>query len=173
MLRMRDSIGPPIINNLRCSRQRYCCSLARTFPEESVIDARVNQLKARRLLRPKELIGRQRIEDVFMLMDQVAPSDLNVLIRGENGTGKEVIARAIHKGSAWPGAPFVRVSLGGRPDDLLERAVRICARRIPGALQSQKGRLELANGGTVFLDEVGDLSLGMQAKVLTVLQERL
>ena len=142
--------------------------------DESVIDTRVNQLKARRLLRPKELIGRsQRIEDVFMLMDQVAPSDLNVLIRGENGTGKEVIARAIHKGSARSGAPFVRVSLGGRPDDLMERELfGFVHGEVSGAAQGQKGRLELANGGTVFLDEVADLSLEMQVKMLTVLQER-
>ena len=139
-----------------------------------MIDTRVNQLKARRLLRPKELIGRsQRIEDVFMLMDQVAPSDLNVLIRGENGTGKEVIARAIHNGSARSGAPFVRVSLGGRPDDLMERELfGFVHGEVSGAAQGQKGRLELANGGTVFLDEVADLSLEMQVKMLTVLQER-
>ncbi|KPN17379.1 Fis family transcriptional regulator [Xanthomonas sp. Mitacek01] len=107
------------------------------------------------------------------MIDQVAPHDTTVLILGESGTGKEVAARAVHDRSARREKPFVAVNCGAIPADLLESELFGHEKgAFTGALTQRKGRFEMAEGGTLLLDEIGDMSLPMQVKLLRVLQER-
>jgi DNA-binding NtrC family response regulator len=129
------------------------------------------------------LQGRHRIEgiigesgqmlEVLSLVRRVAPSEATVLIRGESGTGKELIAKAIHFASPRARGPLVKVNCAALPESLLESELFGHEKgAFTGAIGSRQGRFELANGGTIFLDEIGDLSLHLQAKLLRVLQER-
>ncbi len=122
---------------------------------------------------PRDLVGNSRaMSQVVRLMQQVAPSGLSVLIRGESGTGKEVIARAIHAASNRSNGAFVSVNCGALPEQLVESELFGHVRgAFTGALQDRRGRFELANGGTIFLDEIGDLPLPVQVNLLRVLQE--
>ncbi len=111
--------------------------------------------------------------NVKRLALQVAPSTASVLILGESGTGKEVIARLIHEASARKG-PFVAINCGAIPDQLLESELFGHERgAFTGAVVARAGRFELANGGTFFLDEIGDMPSAMQVKLLRVLEERI
>ena len=106
------------------------------------------------------------------LVAKVAPSEGRVLITGENGTGKEVVASAIHRASSRRDGPFVQLNCGAVPRDLVESELFGHERgAFTGAHQLRRGRFELAMGGTLFLDEIGDMPLDMQAKLLRVLQE--
>ena len=106
------------------------------------------------------------------LVNQVAPSTATVLIQGESGTGKELIANAIHHGSARRDRPFIKVNCAALPETLLESEVFGYERgAFTGAVARKEGRFELADGGTLFMDEIGDLSPATQAKLLRVLQE--
>jgi sigma-54 specific flagellar transcriptional regulator A len=107
------------------------------------------------------------------MIDQVAPHDTTVLVLGESGTGKEVAARTIHARSARRDKPFVAINCGAIPPDLLESELFGHEKgAFTGALTQRKGRFEMADGGTLLLDEIGDMSLPMQVKLLRVLQER-
>ena len=111
--------------------------------------------------------------EVLSMVRRVAPSEATVLIRGESGTGKELIAKAIHFGSARAHGPLVKVNCAALPEALLESELFGHEKgAFTGAIGSRQGRFELANGGTIFLDEIGDLPLHLQAKLLRVLQER-
>lgn len=113
------------------------------------------------------------IRGVRTLIEQVADFDTNVLITGQSGTGKELVARTIHELSDRSGKPFVPVNCGAIPPDLLESELFGHEKgAFTGAIASRTGRFELAEGGTLFLDEIGDMSLSMQVKLLRVLQER-
>jgi sigma-54 specific flagellar transcriptional regulator A len=113
------------------------------------------------------------IRHVNELIRQVAAFDSNVLILGESGTGKEVVARAVHAASPRRRRAFVPINCGAIPAELLESELFGHERgAFTGALTSRKGRFEVAEGGTVFLDEIGDMNPAMQVKLLRVLQER-
>ncbi|MAU92507.1 MAG: sigma-54-dependent Fis family transcriptional regulator [Gammaproteobacteria bacterium TMED182] len=107
------------------------------------------------------------------LVAQVASSDATVLVVGETGTGKELVARSIHELSARSGGPFVPVNCGAIPAELLESELFGHEKgAFTGAIATRQGRFEMAAGGTLFLDEIGDMPLDMQVKLLRVLQER-
>ena len=122
----------------------------------------------------RSLVGKSnQIQSVRHLIEQVAPTDANVLILGESGTGKEVIARNVHYLSKRGTNPFIPVNCGAIPGELLESELFGHEKgAFTGAVSSRKGRFELAEGGTLFLDEIGDMPLQMQVKLLRVLQER-
>ena len=113
------------------------------------------------------------IRQVNYLIKQVAAFDSNVLVLGESGTGKEVVARAIHDSSPRRLRPFVPINCGAIPGELLESELFGHEKgSFTGALATRKGRFEIAEGGTIFLDEIGDMNPTMQVKLLRVLQER-
>ncbi len=120
------------------------------------------------------LVGQSRaMQRVKQLIEQVAPTDASVLILGESGTGKEVAARALHDSSPRRNKPFVPINCGAIPPDLLESELFGHEKgAFTGAISARPGRFEMAHGGTIFLDEIGDMSLHMQVKLLRVLQER-
>ncbi len=122
----------------------------------------------------RSLVGRSAgIQTVRSLITRIAPSEASVLVLGETGTGKEVVARNIHYHSARREGPFVAVNCGAIPGELLESELFGHEKgAFTGAVTSRKGRFELAAGGTLFLDEIGDMPLDMQVKLLRVLQER-
>jgi DNA-binding NtrC family response regulator len=114
-----------------------------------------------------------RMQEIYKMIGQVAPSDVTVLLRGESGTGKELIARAIYHHSLRSNQPFLPVNCAAIPDTLLESELFGHEKgTFTGASSRRIGKLEQCHGGTIFLDEIGDMSLSTQAKLLRVLQER-
>ncbi|MDW2210519.1 sigma-54 dependent transcriptional regulator, partial [Vibrio sp. 2025] len=122
----------------------------------------------------RSLVGQSRgIQEVRHLIEQVSGTAANVLILGESGTGKEVVARNIHYHSSYRNGAFVPINCGAIPPELLESELFGHEKgAFTGALTARKGRFELADGGTIFLDEIGDMPMSMQVKLLRVLQER-
>ena len=115
----------------------------------------------------------KKMREVFELMPVLAQTDTSVLITGETGTGKDMVAEAIHEESKRSPHPFIKINCGALPEALLESELFGHERgAFTGALQMQKGLIEAANGTTLFLDEIGELSLEMQVKLLRVLQSR-
>ena len=114
-----------------------------------------------------------RMREVFEMIQRVAKSNATILIRGESGTGKEMVASALHYNSLRADKPFIKVNLAALPETLVESELFGHERgAFTGAMQRKQGRFELAQGGTIFLDEIGDLSLNVQLKLLRVIQER-
>src|SRR5918999_179599 len=152
--------------------------------EKTVLTVR-NALRQRELERVNAALAEELREEWMMVGESVAmralrkqialvaPTDGRVLIYGESGTGKELVARAIHAGSRRARAPFVELNCSAVPEELIESELFGHARgAFPGATAAKRGKFELADGATLFLDEVGDMSARMQAKVLRVLEEQ-
>ncbi|RLD32559.1 MAG: sigma-54-dependent Fis family transcriptional regulator [Bacteroidetes bacterium] len=120
-----------------------------------------------------EMIGESKaIDKIRQMIDRVAPSDARVLITGDNGTGKELVARWLHEKSNRNTMPFVEVNCAAIPSELIESELFGHEKgSFTSAYKQRKGKFEQANGGTLFLDEIGDMSLSAQAKVLRALQE--
>ncbi len=113
------------------------------------------------------------LAEVFRLLDKVAPTDSTVLITGESGTGKELMVRALHSKSPRASKPFVPVNCGAIPKELLESELFGHEKgAFTHAIRSRPGRFELADGGTIFLDEIGEMELSLQVKILRAIQER-
>lgn len=112
------------------------------------------------------------MQDIFRLIERVADSDSTIVIQGETGTGKGLVARAIHEKSYRRNKPFISINCGAIPENLLESELFGHVKgAFTGAITSKPGKFELANGGTLFLDEIGDMSLDLQVKLLRVLEE--
>jgi transcriptional regulator with GAF, ATPase, and Fis domain len=120
------------------------------------------------------IVGASRaIADVIRQIELVSAARSTVLITGETGTGKELVARAVHSRDPRPRTPFVKVNCAAIPDALIESELFGYVRgAFTGAAASKRGKFSLANGGSIFLDEIGTMNIGLQAKLLRVLQER-
>ena len=125
-------------------------------------------------LQETELLGdSEEMQDIFYKIKKIAPTDANILILGENGTGKELVAKAIHQYSQRAKMPFIKVDVGALTESLFESELFGHKKgAFTDAREDRMGRFEAANGGTLFLDEIGNISLQQQAKLLSVLQNR-
>lgn len=132
-----------------------------------------NEEMKRAIFGEGKILGRSKaIQDILSLIDKVAPHDTRILITGENGTGKELVARAIHNNSPRKDKPFIEVNCAAIPNELIESELFGHEKgSFTGAVQQRIGKFELANKGTIFLDEVGDMSPQAQAKVLRVIED--
>jgi transcriptional regulator with GAF, ATPase, and Fis domain len=121
----------------------------------------------------KDIIGHgTAMRKIFKIVEKVASSDTTIMLNGETGTGKGLIARAIHKASARKDQPFIQINCGATPEGLLESEFFGYRRgAFTGATADKAGKFEIAHGGTIFLDEIGDMSADLQVKVLRVLEE--
>ena len=122
----------------------------------------------------KELMGTSEVmKDIFFKIEKIAPTDANILVLGENGTGKDLIAKAIHQNSLRSKKPFIKVDVGALTESLFESELFGHKKgSFTGASDDREGRFETANGGTLFLDEIGNITLQQQSKLLSVLQNR-
>ncbi|MGQ1890720.1 sigma-54-dependent transcriptional regulator [Thermophagus sp. OGC60D27] len=129
----------------------------------------------RKVSKTYEMIGESEpMKKIKAMIDKVAPTDARVLITGQNGTGKELVARWLHEKSNRAGQPFVEVNCAAIPSELIESELFGHEKgAFTSAHKQRKGKFEQANGGTIFLDEIGDMSLAAQAKVLRALQENI
>ena len=147
-----------------------------SWEREQVLREETERLQGEILdhFKPASLVGSSHaIRQVFRMINQVAPTNATVLIRGESGVGKELVAEAIHLNSPRAGMPFIKVNLAALPESLMESELFGHERgAFTGATTQRKGRFETAQGGTLFLDEVGDLPQPVQVKLLRVLQEK-
>jgi two-component system nitrogen regulation response regulator NtrX len=154
--------------------------LAKPLDRDKLLITLRNSLEQRQLvsevkqLRAKEIILGEsgKIKEILKLIQRVAPTDARVLITGESGTGKELVAKAIHRGSKRAAMPLVEVNCAAIPSELIESELFGHEKgSFTGATAQRIGKFEQADGGTIFLDEIGDMSLQAQAKVLRVLEE--
>jgi transcriptional regulator with PAS, ATPase and Fis domain len=121
----------------------------------------------------KDIVGQSlSMRKIFRIVDKIAESDTTIMLNGETGTGKGLIARAIHERSGRKDKPFIQINCGATPEGLLESEFFGYRRgAFTGATSDKPGKFELAKGGTIFLDEIGDMSADLQVKVLRVLEE--
>ncbi len=143
-----------------------------SFKDNTEFDQLKSRLKHRHTL--GSLVGRDpKTLELFSQIKEVSSSQVSVLIEGDSGTGKELVANAIHDTGVRSGKPFVAINCGALPEGVLESELFGHVKgAFSGAAKDRKGRFELADGGTIFLDEVGELSAAMQVKLLRVLQEK-
>ncbi|HXE31847.1 MAG TPA: sigma-54 dependent transcriptional regulator [Terriglobales bacterium] len=165
----RDFLEKPWDNERLLTIVRNQVELRRALRHEQRLDAETRLLRAEG--RPAMIAGSAAMQPVLQLITQVAPSDANILITGENGTGKELVAKTIHALSLRATRSLVTVNLGGLPEGIFESEL---FGHVRGAFTDAKadrvGRFELAEGGTLFLDEIGNLSMAQQAKLLRTVQ---
>ncbi|MBN2165589.1 MAG: sigma-54-dependent Fis family transcriptional regulator [Marinilabiliaceae bacterium] len=140
--------------------------------KELVVETKVLKKKVSKTF---EMIGEsEAIKKVQSMIEKVAPTDARVLITGSNGTGKELVARWLHEKSARASEPFIEVNCAAIPSELIESELFGHEKgAFTSAIKQRKGKFEQADGGTIFLDEIGDMSLAAQAKVLRALQENM
>ena len=156
---IRSCVGESGEESVPYRHPRKCCRQKRSCTTECAIAPIVGES--------------EEIVHVRHLIDKVAPSLARVLITGENGTGKELVARWLHAKSSRADAPFVEVNCAAIPSELIESELFGHERgAFTSAVKQRKGKFEQADGGTLFMDEIGDMSLSAQAKVLRALQER-
>lgn len=169
-----DFVLKPWQNEKLLATLSSATKLKKTQDEVSKLEQTSKALQADSNLAFKDIIGKShRIKDVFNIIDKVAGTDANVLILGENGTGKELIARAIHKKSLRVDNVFIGVDMGAITETLFESELFGHKKgSFTDAKEDRAGRFEIANQGTLFLDEIGNLSMPLQSKLLTVLQQR-
>ena len=165
----RDFVEKPWDNERLLAIVRNQIELRRALRQEQRLEAETRLLRAEGL--PELIAASPAMRPVLQMITQVAPSDANILITGENGTGKELIARTIHALSQRAARSLVTVNVGGLPEGVFESEL---FGHVRGAFTDAKadrvGRFELADGGTLFLDEIGNLGLAQQAKLLRVVQ---
>src|SRR5512147_2056679 len=131
------------------------------------------ELKERYALEKSVIGNSPAMREIYKTIGKVAPSDITILIQGESGTGKELIARAIHFNSRRLGKPFIAINCAAIPKELLESELFGYEKgAFTGAVERKLGKFEQANGGTIFLDEIGDMPLDLQSKILRVIQEK-
>ncbi len=168
-----DFIPKPVDMNRLLGSIRGCVGSAAAEPQHQ---QRKGSKQRRQVVKSaiEPIVGSSdEIVHVRHLIDKVAPSQARVLITGENGTGKELVARWLHAKSTRADAPFVEVNCAAIPSELIESELFGHERgAFTSAVKQRKGKFEQADGGTLFMDEVGDMSLSAQAKVLRALQER-
>ena len=142
--------------------------------EYKSLNDEVNYLKGVIKEKTMKIIYKSKImDDLVKLVSQVAPTEATVLILAESGTGKELIADLIHEGSRKSEGPLIKINCGALPENLLESELFGYEKgAFTGAVSRKRGKFELAQGGTIFLDEIGEISEGMQVKLLRVLQEK-
>ena len=163
----------PIDMNRLLGAIRKVSASSAAEPIEEQPTVAVSTKVRRRVVRVEEIVGAsEAISHVRELIDKVAPSDARVLITGANGTGKELVARWLHEKSRRAAAPFVEVNCAAIPSELIESELFGHEKgAFTSAVKQRKGKFEQAAGGTLFMDEIGDMSLSAQAKVLRALQE--
>lgn len=156
--------------------------ILKPWKNEKILETIKELLEKKKKKQPKKLyldsgpkiIGESEpMQNVFLKLKKVAPTDANILILGENGTGKDLIAKAIHDNSLRKNMPFIKVDVGSLTDTLFESELFGYKKgAFTDAREDRKGRFEIAHGGTLFLDEIGNITLRQQARLLTVLQNR-
>ncbi len=157
--------------------------LVKPWKNEKIVNTITSLLKAKKSnqgnkaifnsINAKIIGDSEAMKDVFLKLKKVAPTDANVLVLGENGTGKDLIAKALHDNSNRSHQPFVKVDVGSLTASLFESELFGYKKgAFTDAREDRKGRFEAANGGTLFLDEIGNISIGQQVRLLTVLQNR-
>jgi len=160
-----DYIAKPIDLN------RLLVSIRNALERKTLVDE--TKMLKRKISGTTEMIGESQImKNLNELINKVAPTDARVLVTGENGTGKELVARWLHALSHRANGPFIEVNCAAIPSELIESNLFGHEKgSFTSAIKQRKGDFELASGGTLFLDEIGDMSLSAQAKVLRALQE--
>ncbi|KAF5044490.1 Regulatory protein AtoC [anaerobic digester metagenome] len=164
-----DYLTKPTENDERLAVVQKACDHARLTRENRDLKKQIGQLRDTRLIGDSPAMRR-----VVELIEQVGPSEANVLILGESGTGKELAAQLLHEHSLRREGALVKVNCAALPETLLESELFGYVRgAFTGATQDKPGRFQLAAGGTLFLDEIGELPMTLQAKILRALQERI
>jgi two-component system nitrogen regulation response regulator NtrX len=154
-----------------CSKERILLT-SKNALEHGSLD-RENRMLRGEVARRREFLGKSKDhEGLLRQIEKVAPTDARVLIVGESGTGKELIAHEIHRRSKRKGKPFIKVNCAAIPEELIEAELFGSVKgAFTGSVASRRGKFQAADGGTIFLDEVGDMSLRVQTKVLRAIQE--
>jgi len=175
------AFSPGHLDLLEAAAEPFSIALANALAHEAVLKYRDVLLDDNRFLKNEllsraddEIIGgNSGLRNVMEMVRQVAPLNNTVLLFGETGTGKEVIANAIHFGSPRREGPFIKVNCGAIPESLIDSELFGYEKgAFTGAVTSKRGRFERADGGTIFLDEIGELPLQAQVRLLRVLQTR-
>ncbi len=164
-----DYIEKPVDHNRLSILLQNCLAQKKAFKEVQLLKSQLKNYGAF-----GDMVGESRqMQEIYRLVELVAPSTASVLVTGESGTGKELVARNIHQLSKRKDGPFIAINCSAIPETLMESEVFGHEKgSFTGALERRLGCFELANGGTIFLDEIAEMPLGTQSKLLRVLEER-